>query len=100
MSDGCTAVPDINERIRACCVKHDESYYYGGSAADRFHADREFRHCLLNHGMSRFLAWTYYLGVRAFGVPWLRRGGVSWAFGGRHFAYSDTPAAPTEASHA
>ena len=93
-SDGCTAAPDRGwwGDHRECCVAHDASYYLGGSQEDRLRADRVFYECLLAHGMPRLVAWLYHGAVRAWGHPRFRRPGVSWAFGGDSFQFSEAPA--------
>ena len=94
-SDGCSFSPDVNSSIKAVCTRHDEAYYYGGSAKDRLDADEKFREELGRAGMWTWVAYIYYRGVRTFGGPGLRLEGVSWAFGGEYFAYDDHPATPS-----
>lgn len=91
MSDGCSG-PQVMSDIpatRACCVRHDEKYYYGGSAAARLRADRAFYACLRLVGLPIWRAYIVYYSVRLFGGPKGRKPGVSWAFGGEIFAYTD-----------
>jgi len=96
-SDGCSFSPDVNDRVRAVCVRHDTAYYYGGSERDRLTADQTFRKELRETGLWGVVAYVYYRGVRTFGVPWLKIRNVSWSFGGEYFAYSDHPATPIPA---
>jgi len=90
MSDGCTGVPLLNAdpAAHACCVRHDERYYYGGTRADRLAADRALYSCLRSHGIPRWRAWVVYVNVRVFGGP-DARAPWSWAFGGGVFRYTE-----------
>ena len=72
LSDGCTGVPDFD--IRECCEWHDYKYVFGKMS--RKAADRRFRLCIQRKAkgkpwwkrpMYQALAWTYWVGVRAFG---------------------------------
>ena len=77
-SDGCTLAPD--GWWRDACVKHDEKYFYGGSAADRKAADQGLRDDMIKLGAPRAVANLYYYGVRmggaaGTGLPW------QWGFG-------------------
>lgn len=93
MSDGCSFAPiaDSIPGCHGCCVRHDEAYYYGGSKADRLAADNALKACWIANGMARWRAEWRYRRVRILGVPWLRIKGVSWAFGGDVFKYTDKP---------
>lgn len=95
MSDGCsggavwlTRVP----ALRACCVIHDRAYYFGGSIADRQAADHALAAGLTAAGLPAWRAALVYRAVQLGGAPRWRRPGVSWAFGGRVFAYTAAPA--------
>ena len=94
MSDGCTFAPDRGwwGDHRWLCVRHDERYYFGGSKELRLAVDVGFFYGLLAVGMPRPIAYLYYRVVRVWGHPRYRIPGVSWAFGGEFFAYSDEPA--------
>lgn len=90
MSDGCSGAPFLSKLLGAvaCCKRHDEAYYYGGTRADREQADRALLACWLRTG--EVSAWRAQLGyriVRVMGSPQLRIKGVSWSFGGDVFAY-------------
>jgi hypothetical protein len=77
VSDGCSHFPDGD--YKDCCVAHDVKYYYGGSWTDRWRADNQLRKCVAakNHKVISVMMW---LGVRAFGVPWLPTK-FRWGFG-------------------
>lgn len=93
MSDGCS-VPYarvFTTEQRSCCVKHDSEYYQGGSQEKRFQADLELRTCMIKNKLSVAEADVMFLGVRIGGGPEARVKGVSWAFGGERFAYSEEP---------
>lgn len=80
--DGCSCVPDINEKIRACCDAHDVAYWLGGTRAQRKQADQAFRQCARDAGHP-VIAAIYYMGVRMGGVPWLPtpyRWGFGWPY--------------------
>lgn len=100
MSDGCS-VPKLVRLVlglsetpaeTAVCVLHDKAYYYGGSSDDRAKADLALREGLVAAGMSRWLAWFYYAGVRIGGHPVWGVHNISWAFGGLRFSYTEKPA--------
>lgn len=63
-SDGCTLAPD--GWWRDACVKHDEKYFYGGSAAD------------IKLGAPSAVANLYYYAVRVGGAPGT---GLPWRWG-------------------
>ena len=77
-SDGCSLFPDGN--YRGCCVKHDETYYFGGSLKERRAADKELYKCVRSKGNGKFLASMIYLGVRIGGVSFLPTP-FRWGFG-------------------
>lgn len=92
MSDGCS-IPthlarfiDMSPEMRACCVRHDKKYYYGGTVKDRFIADVEFLLDLLKSGIDMHVAEQMYIAVRLHGSP-ARQKPYSWAFGGKRFCY-------------
>ena len=76
-SDGCSHFPDGD--YRDCCVAHDVQYYYGGSWKERWQSDNQLRKCVAakNHKVLSVMMW---MGVRAFGVPWLPTQ-FRWGFG-------------------
>jgi hypothetical protein len=92
MSDGCTGAPflDVCPEAHACCVRHDERYYYGGSKADRRRADQAFYTCLRAIGIPLWRAQASYRFIRWFGGPDGRQP-WSWAYGGGVFAYTEAP---------
>jgi hypothetical protein len=80
-SDGCSLAPDLN--IRACCERHDQAYWAGGSCEQRREADQQLRECMSHNGRP-LLASLYYAGVRVGGsplwpFPW--RWGFGWPYG-------------------
>ena len=79
-SDGCSLFPDFD--YRDCCVEHDKLYYYGGSWTKRWRADKKLFKCVAaKKGVQhKFLAPLMWVGVRAFGVPWLPTP-FRWGFG-------------------
>jgi len=96
MSDGCTLIGDEGDpKYKACCVKHDEAYYYGGTEMDRQAVDQQLYECLQQAGMSQVQAYLWWMGVRAGGGPVWGAARRSWANGGEHFQYSEK-ATPTE----
>lgn len=79
-SDGCTMFPDGD--YQNCCLEHDEKYFRGGSWKERWRADNDLRKCVkakpgFYHKPVSIVMW---LGVRAFGVPWLPTK-FRWGFG-------------------
>ena len=64
LGERCSFAPDFD--IGDCCAVHDMAYQTGGSALDRWIADREFRDCIRAEGRP-LIAWIYYRGVRWFG---------------------------------
>lgn len=94
-SDGCSIPAALQQffprspAVRACCVRHDERYYYGGSKEDRLRADLEWAIALLDTGeVSAETVEKMLAGVRAFGGPSGRNPKYSWGFGGKVFAYT------------
>jgi len=76
-SDGCSMFPDGN--YRACCVVHDEAYYFGGTNAQRKAADQELFECVRGKG-HKYLSKMMWLGVRIGGVSFLPTP-FRWGFG-------------------
>lgn len=97
-SDGCS-IPDPlrpffpnTPAVRACCVKHDQSYYFGGTEEDRLAADCQLVIDWLKTGdVTASQAQTAFEAIRLFGRPELRVDRVSWAFGGERFCYDPAP---------
>ena len=110
-SDGCSALPVGPRAFRlrinnwlfryfdgatAACEDHDEAYYYGGSQDDRRQADRVLDEAWRVSGVSRSIRFIGNRAIRSFGGPRAKLPGVSWAYGGSHFDYSEQPAKPNE----
>jgi hypothetical protein len=86
-TDGCSLWPD--GQWQACCVTHDVSYWCGGSAVDRKHADQRLRACVVETGHPVNAGFMYW-GVRLGGHPWLPfpwRWGYGWDW---PHGYADT----------
>lgn len=113
MSDGCSILPFLPPALRRqfsewaipqvaenphlaelACKMHDREYYYGGPPELRKTADRDLRRNWINAGVPRFKVEMGYRLIRLFGGPSWKREGVSWAFGGSRFRYSEEPARP------
>jgi hypothetical protein len=79
-SDGCTSFPDGD--YADCCYDHDLAYFKGGSWKERWSADKKLYKCVVAKGgfKHKFIAPMMWLGVRAFGVPWLPTS-ARWGFG-------------------
>jgi hypothetical protein len=60
----CSWSPDI---ALHCCAEHDTSYWVGGEELDRLFADRELYWCMVEAGVPRTIAKTYFFAVRKFG---------------------------------
>ena len=96
-SDGCSVprwmrhwiVKPDSEADRACCIKHDEAYYYGGTLADRRRADSRLFACWLLAGMHPLRAFARWVAVRIGGHPSWRVKGVSWSYGDQKFCYQE-----------
>lgn len=98
-SDGCSLVGRVSAYFRrpeilAVCRRHDEAYYYGGSAEDRLREDKKLCGGWIAAGMPPAVAWAAFRAVRVGGHPSFELPGVSWAFGDDVFAYTDRPAVP------
>jgi len=80
VSDGCTGFPDGN--YLDCCVAHDREYFDGGSWSERWRSDKKLFQCVAAKPKfyNKLVAPVMWLGVRAFGVPWLNAK-FSWGFG-------------------
>jgi len=76
-SDGCSCWPDGD--WLECCVKHDLSYWLGGTGEERKDADIALRKCVTEKGHS-MLGQAMFLGVRIGGVWWLPTP-FRWGFG-------------------
>lgn len=77
----CSFFPEGN--WHRCCVKHDESYYYGGTWAKRMKVDRKLYYCVKSKGHP-FIALFMYYGVRFSGWPFWSRvysGPKRWGHG-------------------
>jgi hypothetical protein len=79
-SDNCTSFPDGD--YADCCFEHDLAYFKGGSWKERWRADKKLYKCVAaKDGFKhKFIAPMMWLGVRAFGVPWLPTS-ARWGFG-------------------
>lgn len=80
ISDGCSCWP--NSEWLDCCVEHDLSYWYGGSAQERRIADARLRQCVKNKG-HQVAGFFMYYGVRIGGVYWLPTS-YRWGFGWKY----------------
>lgn len=87
-------VPQETDAQIAMCRQHDRAYYYGGSPADRRHADYLLWFHMRMTGMPQWKAWSYWAAVRIGGHPAFGKKGTSWAHGGERFDYTAAPAAP------
>ena len=84
-SDGCSAFPDgtpaQRQLWRACCVRHDFSYWIGGNAEQRKQADEHLQVCVAGVGEPA-ISQMMLAGVRVGGSPWLPtefRWGYGWS---------------------
>lgn len=84
-SDGCSLSPDgipLTEKSQvwnSCCIKHDMSYWLGGSEEDKKRADDEFRTCMTEKGYPE-VAKIYHLFVSQLGGPQSSHT-FRWAYG-------------------
>ncbi|HVE57027.1 MAG TPA: hypothetical protein VNB22_09375 [Pyrinomonadaceae bacterium] len=80
VSDGCTWFPDGN--YFDCCKAHDREYFAGGSWKERWRSDKKLFQCVAAKPKfyNKLVAPIMWLGVRTFGVPWLKTK-ASWGFG-------------------
>ncbi|WP_413558605.1 helicase [Bdellovibrio sp. HCB209] len=72
-SDGCSKSPDgipvySPDVFLSCCIKHDISYWQGGTEEDRLLADEDLRSCIEAKGHPD-IARAYYYAVRVGGSP-------------------------------
>lgn len=79
-SDGCSGFPDFD--YTDCCFEHDKTYYFGGSWTKRWRADKKLFKCVAaKEGFEhKLIAPMMWVGVRAFGVPFLPTS-FRWGFG-------------------
>jgi predicted small secreted protein len=79
-SDNCTSFPDGD--YADCCFDHDLAYFKGGSWKERWRADKKLYKCVAAKSgfKHKFIAPIMWLGVRAFGVPWIPTS-ARWGFG-------------------
>jgi hypothetical protein len=94
MSDGCSATALLKHLfetplVRAACVHHDRAYYFGGSREDRLRADYQLGVDWIRAGLTVTEVESGIAAIRVGGEPWYRVKGVSWAFGGERFRYSE-----------
>ena len=85
-TDGCSAFTDgtttQKELWLPCCIRHDFSYWQGGTAKKRVVADHELHQCIVNLGDSSIVR-LMLLGVRIGGSPYFPssfRWGYGWPF--------------------
>ncbi|WP_232525191.1 hypothetical protein [Motilimonas pumila] len=85
-SDGCSRFPDgtwqQQDVWKSCCVAHDLSYWRGGTADERDHADAQLQQCLAQQGYPA-IGWVMLLGVKVGGLPYWPsdfRWGYGWPF--------------------
>lgn len=89
-SDICTWFPDGN--YEDCCVAHDREYFFGGSWKERWRSDKKLFQCVWSKPKfyNKIVAPVMWLGVRVFGVPWLKTK-ASWGFGKKKKPSDKTP---------
>lgn len=87
-SDGCSRFPDGTLENGAlwcdCCITHDKAYWQGGTALQKFIADKTLRDCVLEKTANILLADAMYYGVTLGGSPLLPtdyRWGYGWNYG-------------------
>lgn len=85
-SDGCSAFPDGTPQQQAlwlnCCIKHDFSYWKGGTYDERLTADLALEQCVTNIGEPN-VARLMLAGVRVGGSPYwptTYRWGYGWSY--------------------
>jgi len=85
-SDGCSVFPDGTLQDQSlwvnCCIRHDFSYWKGGTYAERLNADKELELCVSKIGQPE-IAKVMLLGVRAGGSPYFPshfRWGYGWPY--------------------
>ena len=82
-SDGCSWFPDGD--YADCCVEHDRSYFFGGTARQRSHADALLYRCVASKGRfeKRIIAPMMWVGVRVGGMGWLPTP-FRWGYGKKY----------------
>lgn len=78
MKQYCTGVHVNSQGANSCCHAHDQAYGVNGTGT-RLQADQALRDCLIRNGCPRWLAWSVYGSVRAFGGAYFKRAGISMA---------------------
>ena len=83
-SDGCTALSWVYNKLtgkklsfRACCVSHDEDYWFGGTRKMRRDSDKRLRKCVYTYNSGSILSkifysvlsWSMWVAVRIGGSP-------------------------------
>jgi len=94
-TDGCSAFPDGTPVARTawlnCCIRHDLSYWKGGTSDERVDADRALEKCVADIGESE-IARLMLAGVRAGGGPYFPtpyRWGYGWPYPRGYLALTD-----------
>ncbi|MGD8595188.1 MAG: hypothetical protein PVF82_20340, partial [Gammaproteobacteria bacterium] len=85
-SDGCSSFPDGTMKQQSlwlsCCVKHDLSYWKGGTYQERLEADLSLEQCVADIGEPN-VAKLMLAGVRVGGSPYwptTYRWGYGWSY--------------------
>ncbi|MEQ1666227.1 MAG: hypothetical protein ABL927_12725, partial [Bdellovibrionales bacterium] len=84
-SDGCSLSPDgmlfsKNSNVWVeCCIKHDVTYWLGGTAAEKQKADKKLEKCIANKGYPE-IGKYFKMAVETFGVP-EREVTYRWGYG-------------------
>ncbi len=85
-TDGCSSFPDGTPDNRAlwvnCCIRHDLSYWKGGTSQERLDADLALQNCVKAVGETE-VARLMLAGVRAGGSPYFPtpyRWGYGWPY--------------------
>lgn len=87
-SDGCSSSPDgVKPSLgtepgiwRDCCIRHDASYWLGGTATEKESADKKLKQCISKHGYSK-VGKLYEVFTDKFGSPstsTIYRWGYGW----------------------
>jgi hypothetical protein len=94
-SDNCTSFPDGN--YADCCFEHDVAYFKGGSWKERWRADKKLYKCVAAKGgaKNKFAAPVMWLGVRAFGAPFIPTS-ARWGFGKSRMPKPDVKTEPAK----
>ncbi len=84
--DGCSLFPDGTIEQQSlwanCCIRHDISYWQGGTSTEREKADESLRECVLKVGEPE-IAEIMLAGVRIGGSPYFPtsyRWGYGWPY--------------------